>query len=167
MSVEPLWLSVARAFEGLTEIPGPQSNPVILRWARDIGVPAYFNDDDIAWCAVYANRLAMALQFPLSGTGYQLLRARSFVTWGQPLPAPALGAWMVFNRPEGAHVGLYLGERPDAYRVHGGNTSNAVGATWIAKSRLIAVRWPTGVPLPTAGRLLLGDDGQQRSGDEA
>ncbi len=163
---EPLWVSVARAFEGLAEIPGPQSNPVILRWARDLHAPAYTNDDT-AWCALFMNRLALALQFPLSGTGYDLLRARSFATWGQPLVLPTLGAWMVFSRPEGAHVGLYLGERAEAYRVLGGNTANAVGATWIDKQRLIATRWPSGVARPLLRRVMLTDDGQPISVNEA
>jgi uncharacterized protein (TIGR02594 family) len=165
---EPLWLSVARAFEGLAEIPGRESNPVILRWARDLGAPEYFNNDDIAWCALFANRLALACQFPLSGTGYELLRARSFAFWGRVLPVPALGAWMVFSRPEGAHVGLYLGERAEAYYILGGNTANAVGAAWIAKGRLVATRWPPGVPLPVAPyRIALANDGQPMSTNEA
>ena len=140
--------------EGITEIPGPASNPIILRWGQEIHAPAFLNDD-VAWCAVYANRLAMACQFPLSGTGYDLLRARSFVSWGQRLDYEALGAWMVFGRPEGAHVGLYLGETKNAYRVHGGNTNNRVGVAWVAKSRLIARRWPPGLTLPPVGPVLL------------
>ena len=146
---------------------GPASNPLILQWARDIGAPAFFNNDDIAWCAVYANRLALACQFPLSGRDYDLVRAKSFATWGQPLAAPALGAWAVFSRPEGFHVGLYLGERADAYRIFGGNTGNAVGATWIATARLLTMRWPAGVTLPITGRVRLMNDGQPRSVDEA
>ena len=167
MTAEPLWLSVARMSAGLAEIPGPASNPLILQWARDIGAPAFFNNDDIAWCAVFGNRLAMACQLPLAGRGFDLVRAKSFATWGQTLTASALGAWAVFSRPEGAHIGLYLGERADAYRIFGGNTANAVGATWIAKSRLVTMRWPVGVALPVTGRVLLTNDGQPRSVDEA
>lgn len=155
---EPIWLSVARMTEGIAEIPGPTSAPVILRWAQDIGAPAYVNDD-IAWCAVWANRLAMACKFPKSGQGYDLVRAKSFATWGVPLDEPSLGCVQVFSRPEGFHVGLYLGERDNAYRVLGGNTGNAVAATWIAKERLVAQRWPLGVPLPTTGMVRLTDDG--------
>ena len=163
----PLWLTVAQAFEGLAEIPGPTSNPVILRWARDIKAPAFFNNDDIAWCAVAMNRLAMALQLPLSGTGFDLVRARSFATWGIALPLPTLGAWMVFSRPEGAHVGLYLGERSDAFLILGGNTRNQFTSAWLKKERLIATRWPVGVPLPTLERVLLTDSGEPVSTNEA
>jgi uncharacterized protein (TIGR02594 family) len=163
---EPLWLSVGRAFVGVTEIPGAMSNPAILRWAVDINAPAFTNDDT-AWCAVWANRLFQACQLPMSGTGFDLVRARSFLDWGQPLSAPALGCVLVFKRPEGHHVGLYVGERADAYLVLGGNQSNAVGYTWIAKDRLVGCRWPTAVALPQPNAVLVADAGGQLSTNEA
>lgn len=163
----PIWLSVGRAFMGLSEIPGPQSNPLILRWAKDIGAPAWYNNDSQAWCAVWANRIFMACQMAMSGKGYDLLRARSFETWGQPMREPSLGAVLVFNRPEGAHVGFYLGERDDAYFVLGGNQGNAVSETYIQKHRLSAIRWPAGVALPTTGPVVLIADGGPVSRNEA
>ena len=165
---EPLWLSVARAFEGLTEIPGPASNPVIMRWAADLHAP-YTNDDE-AWCALWLNRLCLACQLPRSGTGYALIRARSFEMWGRGIIEPALGAVCVFTRPGGGHVGLYLGERGDAYYVLGGNTANKVGATWIAKGRLTAMRWPFEVSYNMAYApkpFILSDAGTPVSTDEA
>jgi len=165
--MEPIWLSVARAFLGLAELPGPQSNPVILRWAKDIGAPAWYDNDDKAWCAVFVSRLLLACHLPPVGAGYDLLRARSFESWGRALAAPAPGAVLVFSRPEGAHVGLYLGERADAYRVLGGNQGNAVSETWIAKGRLTAIRWPDGVPLPLDGPVTLRADGARVSSNEA
>lgn len=166
MTSEPLWLSVARMTEGIAEIPGPASEQIILKWADDIGAPAYTNDD-IAWCAVWMNRLCMAVKFPKSGQGYDLLRARSFATWGVPLVKPSLGCIMVFSRPEGAHVGLYLGESATRFYVLGGNTANKVGAAWLAKERLVAQRWPLGVPLSEAVSVTLDDAGAVVSIDEA
>jgi len=140
---EPLWLSVARAFVGVTEFPGPASNPVILRWARAIKAPTWYDGDDKAWCAVFMNRIFLACQLPMAGTGYGLLRAQSFETWGRPLTSPAPGAVLVFTRPSGHHVGLFWAERaPDAYRVLGGNQDNAVGEARMARDRLTAIRWP-------------------------
>lgn len=174
---EPIWLAVARFAEGISEIPGLASEPVIVKWAKDIGAPAY-TSDEIAWCAVFANRVAMTCGFPFAGTSWDLLRAKSFATWGIPLMAPALGAWMVFKRPEGHHVGWYLGQRANGdYRILGGNTGNAVAATWIDQERLIATRWPgwsavtaamgAAVALPILKRIALKDDGQPVSGNEA
>lgn len=147
--MEPLHLSVARAFIGVTEIPGASSSPLILRWARDLMVPSWYDNDDKAWCAVFSNRVLLACQLPVSGRGFDLLRAASFLTWGEPVGL-TLGAVLVFKRPEGHHVGFLTGERADAYRVLGGNQGNAVNETWIDKARLLAMRWPTGVALPTS-----------------
>lgn len=164
---EPIWVSVARALIGLREIPGPSSNPVILRWAHDIGAPPWYHDDDQAWCAVGMNRLLLASQLPMAGTGFDLLRAKSFETWGQTLRTPALGAVLVFSRELGGHVGLYFGERPDAYFVWGANQGNAVSFAWVAKDRLTAMRWPPGVTLPTTGVVRLRADGSAASTNEA
>ena len=152
---DPIWLSVARAFIGLVETPGPASNPVILRWAADIGAPAY-TDDGVAWCAVFVNRILLACGLPLSGRGYSLLRAGSFRDWGQDMPlGPAPGAVLVFSRPEGHHVGFYVGEDATRYRVLGGNQIDAVSETWINQLRLVAMRWPDGVERPFVGRVVL------------
>ncbi len=168
MTPEPLWLSIARAFLGLSEIPGPQSNPVILRWARDLGAPKWYEDDDQAWCAVFLNRVLMACQLPLSGTGFDLLRATSFRAYGRSMLDPVLGSILTFSRPEGAHVGLYLGERTDAYRILGGNQGNAVSETWIQKNRLTSIRWPLNVSIPPpAPPILLAADGSPVSKNEA
>ncbi len=163
----PLWLTVARMSLGLKEVPGPLSNPLILRWARDISAPSWYQDDDQAWCAVWMNRLMMACQLPLAGRGFDLLRAKSFETGGRPLDRPTLGAVLVFSRPEGAHVGLYLGEREDAYYVLGGNQGNAVSEAWIAKSRLTAMRWPDDVSLHDAGGPIVLSGVGAASTDEA
>ena len=156
MTRDPLWLTVSLMLEGLSEVPGPASNPVILQWGRDIKAPGFVNDDT-AWCAVYMNRLMMALQLPQAAEAgsWDLLRAAKFARWGQSLVTAVRGAILVFDRPGGAHVGLYLGESPTAYYVHGGNTTNRVAAAWIEKSRLVAVRWPDGVPLPEGAPTLM------------
>jgi uncharacterized protein (TIGR02594 family) len=151
---DPLWLSVARMSLSVREVPGPGSNPTILQWAKDIGAPDWYADDDSPWCAVFLNRLFMACQMPMAGAGFDLLRAKSFETWGVPLTMPAFGCVMTFRRPEGSHVGLYLGEKDDAYFILGGNQSNAVSQTWIAKSRLSSTRWPL-MQSVTLGRIWL------------
>lgn len=54
------------------------------------------------------------------------------------------GAVVTFKRPGGGHVGFLVGISTDGlfYRVRGGNQSNRVCDTWIAKSRCQAKRWP-------------------------
>jgi len=164
---DPRWLAAFRLLHGLQEIPGPGSNPIILRWVKDIGAPSWYDNDDKAWCALAMNRIMLASDLPYSGSGFELLRARSFETWGLPLTVPVYGCLMVFSRPEGAHVGFYLGERKDAYRIYGANQSNTVGETWIAKVRLTATRWPREIELPKPERIWLKTDGSLLSTNEA
>lgn len=164
---DPIWLSLARAFEGLVEVPGSGSNPVILYWAEALGIRDIYTNDDLAWCAVFGSRIALACHLPLPGKRYDLMRAKSFETWGRALTVPTLGAWLTFKRSGGYHVGWYLGERPDAYRIWGGNQKNTVGAIWKLKSELTACRWPDGHPLPLTGPIRLQSDGSPVSVNEA
>ncbi len=140
---EPLWLSVARAFVGLAEVPGRGSSAMIMQWARDLDAPKWFDDDDKAWCALFPNRIFKALNMPLSGTGFDLLRAESFRSWGVETLKPVPGTVLVFHRPGGGHVGFYTAETATHFQVLGGNQSNRVGLTMIAKDRLVSARWPT------------------------
>lgn len=154
--VEPIWLQHARKDTGLTEIPGPKSATRILEMARAIGAPAWFHDDDQPWCAVAQNAwLIESGQKIATGTRgdfFDRLRALTFHTqpYGQGLVKPALGAIGVFARPEGAHVGMYLGETVDRFYIFGGNQRNRVGETWVERSRLKSWRWPPDAALPTS-----------------
>lgn len=161
----PPWLASALADKRIQEIAGPRSNPAILKMAREIGAPGWFNDDDKAWCAVYANHKLWQAQLAMSGAGFDLLRAKTFERYGVALAQPALGAILVFDRPGGAHVGFYLGETPTAYRVWGGNQRNMTCAAWLAKERCTAIRWPSTVALPTSGPILLVDSGELSSNE--
>lgn len=166
MTPEPIWLSVAATHIGIREIPGSLSAAVIQRWAADLGVSAIYDNDDVPWCALYLNRVMKACHLPMTGSGYDLLRARMFATWGQPLDGVALGAILVFTRPQGAHVGLYLGETDTLYHIRGGNQSNAVSDTWIAKDRCTARRWPAGLPLPIQQPIVTTTNGMPVSDNE-
>jgi uncharacterized protein (TIGR02594 family) len=69
------------------------------------------------------------------------LWARNWDGFGTKSAKPSLGDVLVFERPGGGgHVGLYVGEDATAYHVLGGNQSDQVKVSPIAKSRCIAVR---------------------------
>ena len=174
MSVRPPWLSLAHELLGLLETPGVASNPLILQWAQDLGLGKIYTTDGTAWCALFACRMlhGAGLTLPWQSEAhnpYDLLRAASFRTWGVPLTTPAPGAIMVYTRPGGDHVNFYVGERAHdgAIRGLGGNQSDAVTATWIAKTRLTDIRWPADYPLPTTGRVVLASAGVKTSQNEA
>lgn len=145
----PPWLAEARRWMGLREIAGPGSQPMILRWGQAIA--GWFRDDDTPWCGAFVHA-QIAATLPDEPLPANALWARSWASFGVRLAAPGPGAILVFERgPTSGHVGFYVGEDSSRLRVLGGNQSNAVTETWIAKNRLIATRWPKTAAPPEGG----------------
>lgn len=167
---EPVWLREARRFMGLKEIAGAKSDPTIMGWAKAFGgwIASYFTNDDIPWCGLFVGHI-MAATLPEELLPSNILSAKAWGTFGRKLNVPSLGAVLVFNRQGGGHVGLYIGETMTAYRVLGGNQSNSVSLTWIAKERLAenGIRWPSTVTPPIGIRVMLKADGSPLSTNEA
>jgi len=146
---EPTWLTAARAKLGVRETPGPANNPTIMGWAKTLGTKLLgmvFNADSVPWCGLFAAKCVTEAGLtppPIA------VRAKAWATWGKPIAADALapGAVLVFAREGGGHVGFYVGEDADAYRVLGGNQKDAVSIVPIGKDRCIARRWPAGLPV--------------------
>lgn len=166
----PSWFATAHASLGVSEIPGARHSPVILAWARRLGsriLGIAVKDDETPWCGLF-----MAHAFEANGIlpPKIAVRASAWGSWGRQLNNPRLGCVLVFTRNGGGHVGLYAGEDSKYYYVLGGNQSNKVSYTWIAKSRLAngGMRWPFGPPLPVFTRpLLVNRAGQPISTNEA
>lgn len=134
------WMFVAKSLIGTKENPGKRSNnPNILQWAALAEIPGY-TDDDIPWCGLFVAHCLVE-----AGVEYvkDPLWARNWVHFGKKLDQPAYGAIMVFQRPSGGHVAFYTGEDDDHYFVLGGNQSDQVNITKIAKNRLLGIAWPT------------------------
>ncbi len=144
------WYETAKSLLGTKEIVGSKHNPVILGWAKGIGgwIAKFYNADEIPWCGLF-----VAHCFRVSGlqVGQNSLGALSWASWGVPIQKASPGALLVFTRSGGGHVGFYVSEDKEAYHVLGGNQSNSVSVTRIAKNRLKAIRWPAKTPLPTQG----------------
>ena len=142
----PKMLVAALKYYGLKEVPGSADNPTIMKWAHDFGI-TWYEHDSIAWCSLFMGQVAKDAGYAPPNKN-QLLAAVSWTNWGRGLANRYLGAIMVFNRPGGHHVGLYIGEDNDSFYVLGGNTGDAVAIARIAKGRLIAIRWPNEERLP-------------------
>ncbi len=143
-----LWFKEGIRLLGTRETPGAGSNPAILDWASDSGIP--YKGDDIPWCGLFtAHCITITLdREPIPANP---LRARSWQSFGIPT-RPTPGAVMVFWRksPQSGlgHVGFYAGEDSGGYRILGGNQSDSVSLAWIIKDRLLAARWPATIPAP-------------------
>jgi uncharacterized protein (TIGR02594 family) len=157
------WLERARSFMGVREIPGAATNRSIAGWLRRLG--AWWQDDETPWCGVFVG-------YVLAESGFEIpkyyMRAKAWADWGANLRPDRLspGAVLVFGRDGGGHVGFYVGEDALAYHVLGGNQSNAVTIMRIAKSRLLASRWPRGEAV-IEGPVRLAVNGRPISRNEA
>ena len=141
----PKLIAAALQFLGIKEIPGHANNPVIMNMAKEIGVDDIYKNDDTSWCALFMSYLCKITGKPLPATGgdkYNYLRAAWFLNYGQKvIDGDAMfGDVLVFERPGGNHVGLYIAESKSTYFVLGGNQSNAVTIAEIDKKRLRMAR---------------------------
>lgn len=121
---------------GTREVIGKSHNPVIMGWAKELGLTQY-TADEIPWCGLVHAYLCLKATKPIVKDP---LWALNWSHWGDPVTVPMLGDTMTFKRPGGGHVGLYIGEDKLTYHVLGGNQGNAYNITRIEKHRLHAAR---------------------------
>lgn len=160
---EPRWLVLAGEEIGTREIVGPKHNSKIIGWLDKLG--AWWRDDETPWCGVFIAHCLQAAGLPYPSL---YMRAKAWADYGSLLRPDRLapGAILVFDRAGGGHVAFYVGEDPLYYHVLGGNQSNSVSITRIAKARCVATRWPKGEPVN--GRpVKLASNGQPISRNEA
>ncbi|MFC0710169.1 TIGR02594 family protein [Azorhizophilus paspali] len=136
------WFEEARSLLGTKEILGHSNNPIILDWAEqlDIKYPA----DEVPWCGLFVAH-CIGATLPQEILPRNPLGARQWETFGARTE-PRFGAIMVFwrlSKDSGkGHIGFYVGEDDTAYQILGGNQSDKVCLTWVAKNRLTSARWP-------------------------
>jgi uncharacterized protein (TIGR02594 family) len=126
---------------GTLETPGSANNPTIIAWAKEVGgeVADVYKADSIPWCGLFIAVVATRADKEIPK---HPLWALSWSAFGAKSPAAALGDVLVFVRNGGGHVGLYVGEDASAFHVLGGNQSDRVCITRVAKARLYAARRP-------------------------
>ena len=122
---------------GTKEVVGKEHNPVILGWAKELGLQKVYTADEIPWCG-----LAMAYAAHMAGVQVvdKPFWALSWANYGTKVTQPMLGDILTFKRDGGGHVGMYVGEDKDCYHVLGGNQGNAMSVTRILKTRLYQAR---------------------------
>jgi len=139
---------VAIRFLGLQEVPGPESDPLVLTMLQLDG--DWPKDDAVPWCSAFLNWVFWILALPRS----RHLRARSWLEVGEEIPLDqALPGYdvVVFSRGEGkqpgpdvidapGHVGLFAGLDGDQVLVLGGNQGDRVSIAPRSRSKLLGVR---------------------------
>jgi len=134
-----LMLNRALDFYGLKEIPGPENNPTIMGWFKDLGFN-WVQGDETSWCSCFINWLAMDLGLERSGK----LDARSWMRAGSQVDHPEKGHVVVLWREDidswKGHVGLFIRKDANNIWVLGGNQSNSVNISPYPKDRLLDYR---------------------------
>jgi uncharacterized protein (TIGR02594 family) len=127
---------------GVKEIIGRTHSSIILGWAKTLGIDNIYTNDEMAWCGLSHAVVLLRAGKPAELRGYDILRALKYAEYGIEIAAPGLGDTLVFIRPGGGHVGIYVAESKDTYHVMGGNSSNTYKIVEIEKRRLVAARTP-------------------------
>ena len=145
---DPRWLTHARQFMGVREIPGKTTAPVIAKWLRQLN--AWWTDDETPWCGAFVGGCLTDIGLAKPKNCF---RARAYLEYGYALRKPEVGCIVVFNggakRPGGGHVGFVVAQDyQNRLMVLGGNQSNAVNIKPFDTDRVLGYYWPVGVPLP-------------------
>lgn len=135
----PKMLKQAIGLFGVREFSGAADNPVILGWAREIGLSRVYSGDEIPWCGLFMAVVATRADKPVPD---QPLWALNWALWERETGQPMHGDVLVFIREGGGHVAIYVGEDARTYHCLGGNQSDAVSITRVDKKRLRSVRRP-------------------------
>jgi uncharacterized protein (TIGR02594 family) len=139
------WLIEAARLITTREIVGPEHNPVIMNWAKDLNVG--YASDEVAWCGLFVGH-CVGSQLPEEGLPDNILGAQRWRKFGREVK-PQFGSVLVFWRGKPSswkgHVGFYWAEDKTHYHVLGGNQSNAVNVKRLPKKRFLAARWPKSV----------------------
>jgi uncharacterized protein (TIGR02594 family) len=142
----PPWVTELRAVLGLHEL---RDNAKLSAWLRSDG-KTLGNPGKLPWCGdAVDTAIARALPSePRPGAlGKNPYWARNWRLLGKDT-SPCLGAVLVFSRDGGGHVGFAVGHDATHFHVLGGNQGDTVSVVRIAKSRLLAARWPATATVP-------------------
>lgn len=157
----PIMLTEGLKLFGTHEFMGSGNNPVLLGWADWLGdelgsayakwASAFYSADEIPWCGLYVAyvaQMANKQDRPERRPPDKYLSAAEWAKWGLGTNIAMLGDVLVFVRPGGGHVGMYVGEDSLNYHVLGGNQSDQVCIARIAKNRCTAIRRPAYLAQP-------------------
>lgn len=144
--MEPLYLTEARKYIGLKEIPGSKHNSTIQSWLAQL--KAWWTDDETPWCGVFVAHCMKSTGNPIPKGWY---RAKEWLNWGIESNTPKLGCVVVFDRKGGGHVGFVVGkDNSGRLFVLGGNQGNQVSIAPFDMSRVEGYRVPVDFALQSA-----------------
>lgn len=139
----------------VAEVKGAENNPRIVAYWNEAKTTLKVTDDETSWCAAFVG--AMLFRDGVEGT--RMANAKSYAIWGDEWTGSGLGAIVVLNRAGDApkwqgHVGLACGMSATHVNVLGGNQGDKVSIASFPRSRIVTIRQPKGIKLPSSGFIL-------------
>jgi uncharacterized protein (TIGR02594 family) len=166
-AITPKMIVAAVSLHGTIEGPGNADNPNIIKWAKEAGVHlgVDYEHDSIPWCGLFMTVVALRSGYPVPDIS---IRAKSWANFGIQSTRPMFGDVLVFERDQGGHVALYVGEDKQNFHVLGGNQHDCVCVTKIDKVRMVTSRRPRYIVTPANVQpVILSSDGKPVSTNEA
>ena len=125
---------------GMIEVPGPDSNPDILEFFKDLGYDWVTDDSATAWCSAMLSYYAKKLGYEYNKD----LNARGWLDTPVKVLHPSIGDVVVFWRYSPTdwrgHVGLFISWDSTKIWVLGGNQQNQISIAAYSRDRLLGFR---------------------------
>jgi uncharacterized protein (TIGR02594 family) len=125
---------------GLSEVEGPQSNPEILEFFRELDYDWVNDDSATSWCSAM-------LSYYAKKCGYEYhtgLDARGWLKMPIMVLKPSLGDIVILwrNDPHSweGHVALFIAWSVSKVYLLGGNQGNQINITAYPRDRIIGIR---------------------------
>lgn len=134
------WLTHAKKYLGIKEVPGAKDNPEIVRFHSFTTLKA--TDDEVAWCSSW---MCCVIEESGYGPSTKSAAARSWLGYGKTIREPTIGAIAILYRGSNnwqGHVGIIVEKKVGQIKLLGGNQGNAVSEQWFSTARVLGYRWP-------------------------
>lgn len=133
-------LKIALGELGQKEIKGAAHNERILEYQETTGLN--FGNDEVAWCSIFANWVAMQAKLPRSNSAM----ARSWLNVGKktdwPQPGDIVVFWRVSRTSAFGHVGFFVGYTQSGKSIYclGGNQEDEVNIQTFPLTKIVEFR---------------------------
>ena len=132
-------VEIALSQYGVSEIVGKMHNPVIVNYAKEVGID-WVVDDETPWCSIFMNWCALKAGLIRSGKA----NARSWLDIGTEITYPQIGDVVVLKRGTSewqGHVGIFINKTSNGnIHVLGGNQGDMVKIAIYDESNVLGYR---------------------------
>jgi uncharacterized protein (TIGR02594 family) len=139
--MKPIWMDIAEAELGVTEIPGPEAEGRIVEYLESTSLGHPDNQtDETPWCSAFVNWCMVQAGYQGTDSAW----ARSWLNWGrEPEEEEYEGCICILSRGKGSgHVGFLTEWDDESVILLGGNQSNQVCYATYPVSRVLGYRVP-------------------------